>query len=149
MFSSRNESTLFILSITLAELISSTLIIHLIVILFGASLNDFINTFLFSLFLSLICVMPAFILIEHSNPVDFLFRLLIKQEFHNNTELKCFIIAKGTIIGSWFGALVIPLDWDRWWQAFPISCFFGALIGILLAGLYILFKFKNKIKHVY
>ena len=146
----KNENKLFVFTITLAELISSTLIIHLILILFGASLtSDLMNTFLFSLFLCLICVMPAFILIEHSDPIDLLFRLLIKQEFHNNTELKCFIMTKATIIGSWFGALVIPLDWDRWWQVFPISCFFGALCGILCAGLYILFKFKSKIKHVY
>ena len=33
------------------------------------------------------------------------------------------------------GALVIPLDWDRWWQEWPIPSCFGALIGFLIGAL--------------
>jgi len=32
-------------------------------------------------------------------------------------------------LGCWCGAFPIPLDWDRPWQAWPISCVYGALLG--------------------
>ncbi|KAK9857375.1 hypothetical protein MYU51_020751 [Penicillium brevicompactum] len=37
--------------------------------------------------------------------------------------------ALGTGLGAWFGAIPIPLDWDRPWQAFPITILTGAYIG--------------------
>lgn len=38
----------------------------------------------------------------------------------------------GTILGGWFGAFPIPLDWDRPWQVWPISCTIGAIMGYFL-----------------
>lgn len=148
MFNSteRNKTITFLM--TLIEFLTSVLIIHFIVVLFGASLFDFENTFLFSIFISLICVMPLLILIEHSNPVDLLFRVFIKQELNDLIEARCATISRGTLVGSWLGALVIPLDWDRWWQVFPIPCVFGAILGAVISSL-TLVKFKNKIKKHY
>ncbi|CAO2812950.1 unnamed protein product [Amaranthus hypochondriacus] len=37
--------------------------------------------------------------------------------------------AHGSIIGSWFGAWPMPLDWERQWQEWPICVTYGALIG--------------------
>ncbi|KAB8071800.1 GPI biosynthesis protein family Pig-F-domain-containing protein [Aspergillus leporis] len=37
--------------------------------------------------------------------------------------------ALGTAVGAWFGAVPIPLDWDRPWQAFPITILVGGYIG--------------------
>lgn len=37
--------------------------------------------------------------------------------------------ALGAIWGAWIGALVIPLDWDRPWQAYPNPCVVGACVG--------------------
>ncbi|KAL5336566.1 GPI biosynthesis protein family Pig-F-domain-containing protein [Aspergillus crustosus] len=37
--------------------------------------------------------------------------------------------ALGTCFGAWFGAVPIPLDWDRPWQAYPITILTGAYIG--------------------
>ncbi|KAE8150794.1 GPI biosynthesis protein family Pig-F-domain-containing protein [Aspergillus avenaceus] len=37
--------------------------------------------------------------------------------------------ALGTCVGAWFGAVPVPLDWDRPWQAFPITVLVGAYIG--------------------
>merc|ERR1712142_1217987 len=34
-----------------------------------------------------------------------------------------------TLVGAWFGAFPIPLDWDRDWQVWPISCSLGAVFG--------------------
>ena len=44
-------------------------------------------------------------------------------------------------VGSWLGAIPIPLDWDRDWQAWPITIVTGSYLGWLafrLAGAYLL-----------
>jgi len=43
-----------------------------------------------------------------------------------------YIPGVGAIIGAWLGALVIPLDWDRPWQVWPVSCVYGAGLGYVL-----------------
>ncbi|WEW57346.1 Glycosylphosphatidylinositol (GPI) anchor assembly protein [Emydomyces testavorans] len=37
--------------------------------------------------------------------------------------------AVGTGVGAWLGAVPIPLDWDRPWQAYPITIVTGAYMG--------------------
>lgn len=44
-------------------------------------------------------------------------------------ETICLINALCVLLGAWIGALPIPLDWDRKWQVWPISCTYGALMG--------------------
>jgi len=39
------------------------------------------------------------------------------------------------LAGSWLGAFPIPLDWDRPWQAWPITCCLGAVAGHVLGNL--------------
>lgn len=43
--------------------------------------------------------------------------------------------ALGTGVGAWFGAVPIPLDWDRPWQAYPITILTGAYIGYAVGSL--------------
>ncbi|KAJ5893239.1 hypothetical protein N7495_004930, partial [Penicillium taxi] len=43
--------------------------------------------------------------------------------------------ALGTGLGAWLGAIPIPLDWDRPWQAFPITILLGAYLGYSLGSL--------------
>ena len=45
------------------------------------------------------------------------------------------IPALGALIGAWLGVLPIPLDWDRPWQAWPIPCVVGAIVGCAVASL--------------
>ncbi|OAD56239.1 Phosphatidylinositol-glycan biosynthesis class F protein [Eufriesea mexicana] len=40
---------------------------------------------------------------------------------------------QATLLGTWLGAIVIPLDWDRPWQVWPIPCVLGALLGYTVA----------------
>lgn len=42
--------------------------------------------------------------------------------------------ALGTALGAWFGAVPIPLDWDRPWQAFPITILTGAYFGFAVGS---------------
>ena len=44
----------------------------------------------------------------------------------------------GALLGAWGGAIPIPLDWDRPWQVWPVSCTYGLVFGHLagaIAGL--------------
>ncbi|KGM92375.1 mannose-ethanolamine phosphotransferase GPI11 [Paracoccidioides brasiliensis Pb18] len=40
----------------------------------------------------------------------------------------------GVGLGAWFGAVPIPLDWDRPWQAYPITIITGAYVGYVLGS---------------
>jgi GPI ethanolamine phosphate transferase 2/3 subunit F len=41
----------------------------------------------------------------------------------------------GTAMGCWTGAIPIALDWDRPWQAWPLTPALGALVGYVLGAL--------------
>lgn len=43
-----------------------------------------------------------------------------------------------TVFGGWAGAFLIPLDWDRPWQVWPITCTYGAIGGYLLGLIFCL-----------
>ncbi|XP_038904140.1 phosphatidylinositol-glycan biosynthesis class F protein [Benincasa hispida] len=43
------------------------------------------------------------------------------------------IPAHGAIIGAWFGAWPMPLDWERPWQEWPICVSYGAILGYSIA----------------
>ncbi|KAJ7608428.1 GPI biosynthesis protein family Pig-F-domain-containing protein [Roridomyces roridus] len=43
--------------------------------------------------------------------------------------------AVGTLVGAWLGTIPIALDWDRPWQAWPLTPAFGAILGYILASL--------------
>ncbi|KAK1422422.1 hypothetical protein QVD17_25529 [Tagetes erecta] len=45
------------------------------------------------------------------------------------------IPAHGAVIGAWFGAWPMPLDWERPWQEWPICVTYGAIIGYLVGML--------------
>jgi len=47
--------------------------------------------------------------------------------------------ALGAIVGAWAGALPIPLDWDRPWQTWPVTCSIGCVLGATLSGIVALF----------
>ncbi|KAI4382006.1 hypothetical protein MLD38_008021 [Melastoma candidum] len=40
--------------------------------------------------------------------------------------------AHGAVVGAWFGAWPMPLDWDRPWQEWPICVSYGAITGYLV-----------------
>ncbi|KAF5932522.1 hypothetical protein HYC85_028693 [Camellia sinensis] len=41
--------------------------------------------------------------------------------------------AHGAVIGAWFGAWPMPLDWERPWQEWPICVSYGVIAGYLVA----------------
>ncbi|ESP02915.1 hypothetical protein LOTGIDRAFT_110699, partial [Lottia gigantea] len=76
---------------------------------------------------------------------------------HSTDESSCLnvvysITCMSSLFGAWLGAFPIPLDWDRPWQIWPISCVIGNILGYItgafLSSIYILFKYRqlNKLK---
>lgn len=52
--------------------------------------------------------------------------------------------------GAWIGALPIPLDWDRPWQPWPLTCATGCFAASLLAHIWSLYevtKLRKQSKH--
>ena len=46
----------------------------------------------------------------------------IKHDVH--VAIGCF----PTLIGAWGGSMFVPLDWDVWWQYFPVPNVFFAVL---------------------
>jgi len=55
-----------------------------------------------------------------------------------NTQIESISRAKyrfiSTIVGAMIGAAFIPLDWDRPWQKWPITCLFTSAVAYLLVN---------------
>ena len=51
-----------------------------------------------------------------------------------------YVNALGAFVGAWFGAFPIPLDWDRPWQEWPISCNIGLTLGASLGNCVSLYR---------
>ncbi|KAI8100182.1 GPI biosynthesis protein Pig-F [Halteromyces radiatus] len=144
----------FSLSLILKSLLSTaiaTVILHGVIVLFGASLFDkFYSTALFASFLAIVTVMSAFqclapttgsiwmkVYLQHSPTTTI--------EIYSYTQVIC------ALLGAWIGAIVLPLDWEREWQEWPISCvvstflghFVGVVTGFAWSSLKLLFSKKK------
>ncbi|KAF8858958.1 hypothetical protein BDZ45DRAFT_558592, partial [Acephala macrosclerotiorum] len=102
----------------------TTLPLFTLQILFGAPLTTHLpHTILSSAHLALLALFPLFYvhgtsaskwreIISLYSPID-----------------EVFGGSLGALIGAWLGAVPIPLDWDREWQAWPVTVVTGAYIG--------------------
>ena len=123
-------------------------------ILFGAPLFSMITeTLIFSCLLSILVSLPClwFCGTSYLHILD----LFTSPKNHKNERSAKFIVLM-TIFGSWIGSVVIPLDWEVWWQTWPISncvvmillSFFGWLLNLTLFKYYpalVPFAVKRKI----
>ncbi|KAJ1436946.1 GPI biosynthesis protein Pig-F [Sesbania bispinosa] len=60
-------------------------------------------------------------------------RIFARTKPNGPIEYLICLPAYGAVIGGWFGAWPMPLDWDRPWQEWPISVSYGTLAGYLVA----------------
>ncbi|KAG7646485.1 GPI biosynthesis protein Pig-F [Arabidopsis thaliana x Arabidopsis arenosa] len=56
--------------------------------------------------------------------------------------------AYGAIIGGWFGAWPMPLDWERPWQEWPICVCYGAIGGYIGGQMVSLLTFLSEHKNL-
>lgn len=131
-----------ILSTTVQSIIlltTTTFLYALVCILFGAPLiSQFEQTFTLSIMLSTLTVLPLCLYIGPYQTVQFLFSDTFKLTTKSEMAYLQFIRenAIGTILGAWFGSIVVPLDWDQYWQRYPIPNVVGAIIGFTAANGY-------------
>ncbi|XP_060070612.1 phosphatidylinositol-glycan biosynthesis class F protein-like [Ylistrum balloti] len=104
---------------------------HCIAVLFGAPfITSVAETFHFALLLTTTTVLPSLCVLGIN------FSTWVRVYAQNcpdvGAESILYYSSIGSVLGAWLGALPIPLDWDRPWQVWPITCVLGNLGGYLL-----------------
>lgn len=116
------------------------LVYFVISVLYGAEVfNKHEETFMFSSLLSVLTIFPICMNLGSHSLILFLFG----SKPHDKLEMLMYQNLYFTILGAWLGAFVIPLDWDRPWQEWPISCSFGAMIGFLFSHVAMTFQIRQ------
>lgn len=100
--------------------------VHLAFVLFGAPfLTHIPHTLLMSAHFTLLALFPLF----YVHGVDSSTWLAIGGAMAPFDET--FGGYVGALLGSWLGAIPIPLDWDREWQKWPVTIVAGLYAGYL------------------
>ncbi|KAJ2916225.1 hypothetical protein MD484_g4219, partial [Candolleomyces efflorescens] len=126
------------------QLVSSVLL-HFVLILFGAPISSMIpKTYLLALLISILTVFPAAYILGSptwSNDSASLVRrwtwVRLFAEFspRNAAERALVYPFLGVFLGAWAGIIPIALDWDRPWQAWPLTPAYGALFGYTVSSI--------------
>lgn len=133
---------------TTTVLLLSVLIFYVIAVLFGApffSAQE--QTLMFSILLTALVVLPLILNLGLDATISILSSVDVFEKETLNTIFS--IAVRFVLFGAWLGAVVIPLDWDRPWQEWPIPCSFGALIGYVVSQLFILSLNLPKAAHAF
>lgn len=117
-----------------------TAVFFLIAILFGAEVvAKHKESIMFSSLLSVLTVFPICLNLGCQSFLPLLLgvKATSKEEtlFSQNLCL--------TLSGAWFGAMTIPLDWDRPWQVWPIPCSLAAMVGFIISHLIMLYRMRE------
>uniref|UniRef100_A0AAV1VPA6 Glycosylphosphatidylinositol anchor biosynthesis protein 11 n=1 Tax=Peronospora matthiolae TaxID=2874970 RepID=A0AAV1VPA6_9STRA len=101
---------------------------HVTIVLFGAPVVDlWPQTLLLAVLLSGCTTMPLALHLTCA-PQKWL-NLLLDLRVTNTHELYLACSSIGAVLGAYLGAFPIPLDWDRPWQQWPLTCVYGTLLG--------------------
>ncbi|XP_072265861.1 phosphatidylinositol-glycan biosynthesis class F protein isoform X1 [Pyxicephalus adspersus] len=125
---------------------ASCLLFHGIIVLYGAPLVESVGeTFLFAVLLSSFTTSRSLCFLGPN--FHAWVRVFSKDGAMSVWDHSLQITTICTVVGAWLGAFPIPLDWDRPWQVWPISCSLGASFGyiasLLLAPFWIYWNRKR------
>ncbi|TMW57147.1 hypothetical protein Poli38472_003072 [Pythium oligandrum] len=112
----------------LVGLVVGSVIFHLVIILFGAPIHQLVQrTALLALLISAFTTLPLSLHagIHWQDWVD----IALNARCRDDMEFFITCVCAGSALGAYLGALPIPLDWDRPWQQWPLTCVYGALGG--------------------
>lgn len=119
-------------------IILSIAVFYVIAVLFGAPFYSAQEeTFMFSVLLTILVVLPLIINLGLDTTISILSSASVFVEKDGLSTIFSIVI-RFVLFGAWLGAVVIPLDWDRPWQAWPIPCSYGAMIGYVISQVFIL-----------
>jgi len=118
---------------------AGTLLVQTTFTLFGAPLMTAAwKTLALSLLLGVITALPLGCTL--GGDVKGWRRVISHNDLREAAEIQFYIPAALAAVGAWLGAFPIPLDWDRPWQAWPITCSAGAgaghTVGLLAVAVY-------------
>ena len=117
-----------------ALLVCCWLLLLYITICFGAPLRtDLVETGSFCLLLSLVTVYPVLLVLGPST--SSLTRVWAASLDSAHSVSFLHTVGVASLLGAWLGAVPIPLDWDRDWQVWPVSCCLGAVLGHVVGNL--------------
>jgi len=136
-FTRLKNATMFTLCVTIA--------LYVVLVMFGAPISTHIwQTGLLAFIIAILTAFtPAFVLGPPSLSSDtpsLINRLTWTRLFaeltpKNAIEYAIVCPAVGTFVGSWLGAIPIALDWDRPWQAWPLTPLLGSIGGYSIGAL--------------
>ncbi|KAM4772119.1 phosphatidylinositol-glycan biosynthesis class F protein isoform 1-T4 [Rhinophrynus dorsalis] len=124
----------------------SCLLFHGIIVLYGAPLVESVaETFLFAVLLSSFTTSRCLCFLGPNFPAWV--RVFSKEGALSVWDHSLQITTIFSVVGAWLGAFPIPLDWDRPWQVWPVSCSLGAtcghVAGLIIAPLWIYWNRKQ------
>lgn len=110
---------------------------YIVAVSFGAPFfSEQEETFMFSALLTTLTIVP---LLLNLGPDTTLSILISATAFEGDALSEILSVSvRFTLFGAWLGAVVIPLDWDRPWQVWPIPCSLGAVAGYVVSQLFLL-----------
>ncbi|KAI0062589.1 PIG-F-domain-containing protein, partial [Artomyces pyxidatus] len=132
--------------------IYTTLAYYVVLVLFGAPIATHLpHTALLASLLAILTVfIPAYALGPPVLPLPFLsqstpsaavvlndtwVRVFAERKPHSAAERALLYPALGAVVGAWTGVIPIGLDWDRPWQAYPLTPAYGAALGYTIGAL--------------
>ena len=130
-----NQFLLLLSSLVVTALLSGP--IFVILILLGAPLYGLLfETYLLALNLLGLIFLPLLVYYK----LNF---ALLRAAFAPGEDNLLLVLASNQlifsatagIIGTWFGVLPIPLDWDREWQQWPITLLIGGYVGYFVGSI--------------
>ncbi|XP_076463517.1 GPI ethanolamine phosphate transferase, stabilizing subunit-like [Babylonia areolata] len=130
-------------------LIFACIIFHMLAVLFGAPmLESSRETFHFAMLMTSLVAVPAFCVLGADG--DKWTRVFALGRPALGKETVIYITSVSSMLGAWLGAVPIPLDWDRPWQVWPVSCVVGALmghcVGLLGSAVYLPLTYRHLCK---
>jgi len=109
-------------------ILASVTVAHVGIVLFGAPfVAKMSHTFHMACLLTTTSAIP--LLVTYQRNWDDWLKIIFIIKRLNILEWNMLVCLVLPIVGCWIGAVFIPLDWDRPWQAWPITCAVGTILG--------------------
>lgn len=114
-------------------IVSMTAVYYILAVLLGAPVfSKHYKTFSFAFLLSILTILPCCLYLGPDSVPTLITSLTC---FEGNELYEKFVFnIRLTVFGAWLGAVLIPLDWNKPYQEWPIPCSLGAIAGYFVSN---------------